>query len=103
MKHINILVVIALLWHQCFSQIKQNDDDVTSKIQQVETGLRYAIQIDGELPPTFTITERMKHHKVPAVSIALINNREIEWAKAYGYLGVDTMKKADTLTLFQAA
>ncbi|CAF2383076.1 unnamed protein product [Rotaria sp. Silwood2] len=45
----------------------------------------------------------MKHHHVPAVSIALIHNGEIEWTKAYGYLGVDTVKKADESTLFQAA
>jgi CubicO group peptidase (beta-lactamase class C family) len=45
----------------------------------------------------------MKHYHVPAVSIALINNEEIEWAKAYGYLSMDAMKEVDTLTLFQAA
>jgi CubicO group peptidase (beta-lactamase class C family) len=101
MKHTNILAIIALLWHLCFSQITHSD--VTSKIQQVESGLRYAINIDGELSPTFTIDERMKHYYVPAVSIALINDGEIEWAKAYGYLDVNLVKKVDTLTLFQAA
>jgi CubicO group peptidase (beta-lactamase class C family) len=101
MKHTNILAIIALLWHLCFSQITYSD--VTSKIQQVENGLRYAINIDGELSLTFTIDERMKHYYVPAVSIALINDGEIDWAKAYGYLDVNLVKKVDTLTLFQAA
>lgn len=103
MIYINILIVIVLLWHSCFSQIKQNNSDIYSRLQQVETGLCYAIQIDGELFPTFTISERMKYHNVPAVSIALINDGEIEWTKAYGYLSMDMMERADTLTLFQAA
>jgi CubicO group peptidase (beta-lactamase class C family) len=103
MKRLSIVVVVALLWQLTFCQTKQKDDDVTSKIQQVENGLRYAIHIGGEPSPTFTITERMKHYGTPAVSIALINDGKIEWAKAYGYLGVDIKKKADTLTLFQAA
>lgn len=103
MKHINILVVLTLIWQQCFSHVNKNDSDVIAKIKQVEAGLRHAIQINGEPFSMFTITERMKHHRVPAVSIALINNGKIEWAKGYGYLAVDTMKKVDTLTLFQAA
>ncbi|CAF4323353.1 unnamed protein product [Rotaria sp. Silwood2] len=45
----------------------------------------------------------MKHYHVPAVSIALIHNGEIEWTKVYGYLGADAVKKADEFTLFQAA
>jgi hypothetical protein len=100
MKHMNILIVTTFLWQLCFSQIKENDSDVPSKLQQIETGLCHTIHIDGELPLTFTITERIKHYRVPAVSIALINNGEIEWVKAYGYLSMDTVKKADTLTLF---
>ena len=33
-----------------------------------------------------TLADRMKFYKVPGVSIAVINNGKIEWAKGYGAL-----------------
>jgi len=32
------------------------------------------------------LTERMEYYKVPGVSIAIINDFKIEWAKGYGVL-----------------
>ena len=50
-----------------------------------------------------TLDERMAHYKVPAVSIAVIDNYEISWARAYGWADKEQKISATTSTLFQAA
>jgi len=49
-----------------------------------------------------SLAARMAFHDVPAVSIALINNGRVEWARAYGVLDVDRRRPATTESLFQA-
>ena len=102
MKSIHFFVFFASLWRVESNPTKEKQCSVALKIQQVETRLSHAIQI-AEQPMQFTIAERMAYYRVPAVSIAVINGGRIEWAKAYGQLAVNTTKKADNLTLFQAA
>jgi len=51
----------------------------------------------------FTLTELMQRVHLPAVSIAVIKDYRIHWAKAYGIADVETGQSADTATLFQAA
>lgn len=50
-----------------------------------------------------TIGERMEFYKVPGVSIAVINNYQIEWAKAYGVMNANTNDPVTTETIFEAA
>lgn len=52
-----------------------------------------------------TLRERMAFHKVPAVSIALIDHGRVQWARAYGVTsaGGESPTPATTDTLFQAA
>ena len=75
-------------------------DGVESRIKRIEQGLLPPVLIKGE--PTWTLAERMKTTKVPAVSIAVINNFKVEWARAYGVKDVETNEPATTETLFQA-
>jgi CubicO group peptidase (beta-lactamase class C family) len=49
-----------------------------------------------------TITELMQRFRLPAVSVAVIKDFQIHWAKAYGIADVETGQVADTATLFQA-
>jgi hypothetical protein len=44
----------------------------------------------------------MDWYKIPALSIAVIENYKIVWAKAYGVTDVGTSKSVTTKTLFQA-
>ena len=50
-----------------------------------------------------TLQEIMQRFRVPAVSIAVIKDFKIHWAKAYGVADVETGQAADTGTAFQAA
>ncbi len=71
------------------------------EIQQVERGLRPAVLLKDE--KTWTIEERMRLHRVPAVSIAVFGSGKILWAKAYGLADADAFSAATDTTLFQAA
>jgi CubicO group peptidase (beta-lactamase class C family) len=73
---------------------------VEDKIKKVETGLINPIYIEGD--STWTIEQRMKHYHVPGVSIAVINDGKIEWAKSYGVMDEETKEPVTNQTLFQA-
>ncbi len=57
---------------------------VEQRIRAVETGLLPSIRIKGRIPRDLTLAARMKQHGVTGVSIAVINEYGIEWARAYG-------------------
>ena len=44
----------------------------------------------------------MEFYKVPGVSIAVVDNGKIKWAKGYGYANTETGTKVNANTLFQA-
>ena len=73
---------------------------VDTQIKRVEQGLLPAILIKGE--SGFSITDRMKLYKVPALSVAVIKDFKIDWARAYGVKDLQTNEAATTETLFQA-
>jgi CubicO group peptidase (beta-lactamase class C family) len=49
------------------------------------------------------LIDRMKHYKVPGVSIAFFARGKIPWTRAYGYADVSRMNAVTPETLFQAA
>jgi CubicO group peptidase (beta-lactamase class C family) len=51
----------------------------------------------------FTLQEAMQKFRVPGVSIAVIKDFEIHWAKGYGVADVETGLPVEPGTLFQAA
>ncbi len=50
-----------------------------------------------------TLTQLLERFKVPGVSVAVIHNFEIHWAKGYGTRDVETGAPVDAETMFQAA
>jgi CubicO group peptidase (beta-lactamase class C family) len=75
---------------------------LTDKMTAVETRLREKVQIEGMANSLFTLAERMEHYQVPGVSIAVIEDGKVAWAKGYGMANTRTGSLVDTLTLFQA-
>ena len=72
-------------------------------IQSVEDGLLAAISIHGIPKKSYNLMDRMKYFHVPGVSIAVINNANIEWTCGYGVLETNGNKQVSPETLFQAA
>ena len=77
-------------------------ENVNDRIRRVESGLLPGVVLKGEAGIGADIRERMKFHKVPGVSIAVINNGKLEWARAYGIIEAGSSAPVTTMTLFQA-
>ena len=75
---------------------------VNDRIQRVENGLLPGLVLKGQSAP-MKLTERLAHYKVPGVSVAVINNGKLEWAKGYGVIEAGSTKPVTTETRFQAA
>lgn len=96
----NLIVISA----QSVSNAAANKTNtLEDKISRVENGLIQPFRIKGEKIEKWTIAERMKHYKVPGVSVAVINNGKVEWAKGYGETEAGTGAPVTADTLFQAA
>ena len=88
------LVLAAQSAHPSNAEVEQH-------IQHVTSGLIGQIVIKDDEHATHTLTDRMKELNVPGVSIAVLHNGKIEWARGFGVrrLGGDPV---DAETLFQA-
>ncbi len=78
------------------------EDDVQSRITTIEKSLIAAVINTGSEPAGMSLSERMQHYQVPGVSIAVINNGEIEWAKGYGVTETGGSQVVMPETVFQA-
>lgn len=72
-----------------------------TRIQEVETGLGPEVVFEGDT--TWTIEERMEHYEVPGLSLAVIKDFKVDWAKGYGLADKESQTPVTTETLFQAA
>ncbi len=77
------------------------ENTTADDIKKVETSLINVVHIQGD--STWSIAERMTHYGVPGVSIAVINDGEIEWTKTYGVMDKESKSPVTENTLFQAA
>ncbi len=74
-----------------------------ARIARVESSLLPGLVIAGQPLPFRTISERMAALKVPGVSVAVIDDGRIAWAKGYGVLETGSKAPVTPQTLFQAA
>jgi CubicO group peptidase (beta-lactamase class C family) len=79
----------------------QGTPSVEERIRRVENGLLPAVVIKGTSGAA-PLAERMKFYKIPGVSVAVVNDGKIEWARAFGIKDVTTNEPVTTETLFQA-
>ena len=76
-----------------------NTDDA-ARFARVSAGLRPVVYFSGD--KTWSLEERMKHHKVPAVSFTVIEDGKIAWTRVVGLADREAGIEADERTLFQA-
>ena len=72
------------------------------RIDRVLTGLRPGLIIRGEPPATWTLAERMARHRVPGVSIAVVDSGRMVWAQGFGVRKAGGADSIDAETVFQA-
>jgi len=76
--------------------------EVEQRIERVERGLLPAAVPAGTTGLGERLTERLKHYRVPGLSVAVVNNGQVEWARGYGVVESGKRARVTPDTLFQA-
>ena len=99
MRHFLQTVFLNLLFIRVYCQT-----NINSNITHIENGLtQEVISFDTGAISKMNILDRMKYYQVNGVSIAVIENGEIQFTKAYGVSDASTGEKVSTESLFQIA
>ena len=96
------LVLFAIVFALSFTSCAPSPEpSVERRIQRVERGL---LSSYGDPPwKRMELAERMAHYNVPGVSIAVINDYQVEWTRGYGVLEAGKGEPVTPDTLFQVA
>jgi CubicO group peptidase (beta-lactamase class C family) len=74
-----------------------------ARIARIEQGLLPGISIAGQPAAGMRLADRMAFHATPGVSVAVINNGAIEWARGFGVTEAGGSTPVTPHTRFQAA
>jgi CubicO group peptidase (beta-lactamase class C family) len=80
-----------------------------ARAQGEDSGSTMAALIEGRQSPnrrdldSLTLHEIMQKYRVPGVSVAVISGFRVHWVKGYGVADVETDRRVDVDTRFQAA
>ena len=96
-----IAVVAALACAFSRPNLAQQSTEVEQHIKHVTSGLVGGIVIKGDEHATHTLADRMKELNVPGVSVAVIHNGKIEWARGFGVRSIGG-PPVNPETMFQA-
>jgi CubicO group peptidase (beta-lactamase class C family) len=96
-KYRSIFIIVALLVLMTSTFGQRPTRKLQDRIQRVENGL---LPLNSGSPQS--LADRMAFYKTPGVSIAVINNGKLEWARGYGVLKAGSNDPVTTATLFQA-
>ena len=84
----------------------KDQKEIEKKIQTIENGLIPITIENNQLAPQWTekanLEKRMEFYNIPGLSIAFINNFEVEWAKTFGKRDARTTDIVTLETLFES-
>ncbi|MCU0459876.1 MAG: serine hydrolase [Bacteroidales bacterium] len=95
-----LLAVLIITGCQSKSQTTYSPE-TEARIKLVENSLGDWVRTQYDT--IWNLQERMKHHKVNGVSIAVVHNFKTDWARGYGWADVSEERPVTVKTLFQAA
>lgn len=108
-----LIMAITVLLIICSCAHEGTNSLVKERISRIENGL-VEFDVSSYIPANLflpdsaqlanrkTMAERMTFYKTPGVSIAIVNNNHLEWARAYGIMDVNTGAPVTTETIFEA-
>jgi CubicO group peptidase (beta-lactamase class C family) len=99
-KLLRLLSLFLIVSYSCFSQQPTYSTAVEERIKQVERSLGEAVKTDDK---PILLQDRMKQYGVNGLSIAVIKDYKIEWARGYGFADKESARPVTSETLFQAA
>ena len=101
MKPLTFLACLLGIVSSSCAQTTRTPPDVQSRIEEVEENLSGAVVLEGQ--KKWTLEERMKFYNIKGLSIAVVKDYKLDWAKAYGWADEAEHRKATPETVFQAA
>ncbi len=101
-KYLFFLIIIVITGGAALLILKKKyPADVEERIRLVENSLAGWVQTgEGDV---WNLADRMKKYNIIGLSIAVIHDYKIEWARGYGYADVSKKRRVTEKTLFQAA
>lgn len=96
-----LLLAFTFLIFSCEKK-EQQLTSLAEQIDSIENGLIPPFVAKGDPIPKMNIYDRMEHYHVPGVSIAVVKDGKLHWAKGYGIANTETGDSVTTETIFQA-
>lgn len=90
--------IVLLLPVSCKGQ-QNSPAETLEKVKQVENNIAGSLLLNDEQP--VTIEERMAHYNVKGLSLAVIYDYKVVWAKGYGWADEAEKRPVTTETLFE--
>ncbi|MEM9325143.1 MAG: serine hydrolase domain-containing protein [Bacteroidota bacterium] len=97
-RFFSLILILANFIASCYAQ----DQALQQEIATIESGLLGPINVKGQAARTYSMEERMAFHKVPGLSIAVVKDGVLRWAKGYGIADSEKGTPVTTTTRFQA-
>ncbi len=95
MKKVFLLISLWLSAGHITAQTTYSKE-IESQIKQVENNLSARVKIDSG----FNVMDRLAYYNVKGLTIAVIQNYQVVWAKAYGWADERGKRPVTTETLF---
>lgn len=103
MMRIALYLIVSILFATSLAaQNTTHSKEVEEKIKRVENSLAGWVKLEGNTGG-WNLQDRMKTHNIHGVSVAVVHNYKVEWAKGYGFADTSDKRPVATNTLFQAA
>ena len=97
-----LILLLQILQLSVSAQETKFAPDVEKKIKEVENNLGLWVNLEGA-KNKYILRERMAFYHVNGVSIAVIKNFKLEWARGFGRADSAEKRSVTSATLFQAA
>lgn len=82
------------------SSSSRSGSDEAARIARVERGLLSDTPVEGV--PGWTLEERLRHYRMPGVSVAVVDGYRVAWAKGYGAADPERGTPVGPETMFDA-
>ena len=105
MHFVNLILSLFFLVFSFSSYAQQNPSynaEIEAQIKKVEQNLGGWVQIQDSAN-TWSLQQRMAFYKIKGLSIAVVQNYKVVWARGYGWADEGAKKTVTPQTLFQAA
>lgn len=103
MRTLRIVTIVAAVIAASVVVAAQDQLKIQQAIDRIENALLPPVIVKGRPLETRTIANRMRELKVPGVSVAVFRDGRVEWTRGWGVADVESGRKVERDTRFQAA